>query len=404
MRRERYADYMRAYELRDRMTAYERAYATGHYFAITGEYEKAVEAMEAYHDLYPEDPRPLNILGLRYARLRDFAHSEEMFLQLSESFLTPPSYVRNGVFRAQVNQGKYEEAEETLRRWREAMPEDRALFGNRVSYAGARWDYGTLQAYLDFLSSLGPSERAAASWGLSALAAVQGKVDRAEQHFQGVGADELSRLSWLPYLRLALLGDTVGAIDTVEAVLDRSPLDSLAPDGRPYLDLAGFYARAGRPESARGLLAEYDTVIREFIDPTEREHRRGLDGVIALAEGRPEQAIPHLRLAHERVLDSPISYLPELAMAFQQAGEPDSALVQYERYLDTPYLDRFGDDSFWLATVYERLAGLYEERGDVEEAVEYYGKLVELWRDCDPELRPRVEAAERAIVRLRGGP
>ena len=403
MRRERYADYMRAYELRDRMTAYGRAYATGHYFAITGEYEKAVEALDVYHDLYPDDSSPLNILGYRYFRLRDFAHSEEMFLQLSESFLTPPPYVWNGIFRAQVNQGKYEEAEETLRRWDEAMPEDPVLFGNHVSYAGARRDFGTVQAYLDLAATLGSSERASASGGLSAVAAVQGKVDEAEQHFQRVETTELGRLSWLPYLRLLLLGDTVGAIGMVEAVLDRSPLHSLAPDGLPYLDLARFYARAGRTGSARELLAEYDTGIREFIDPGEAEHRRGVEGVVALAEGRTEEAIRDLRIAHERVLDSPIFYLPELGMAYEQAAEPDSALVQYERYLDTPYLNRYKDDPFWLAIVYERLAALYEDRGEVDEAIEYHGKLVDLWKDCDPELRPRVEAAEGAMERFQGG-
>ena len=33
-------------------------------------------------------------------------------------------------------------------------------------------------------------------------------------------------------------------------------------------------------------------------------------------------------------------------------------------------------------------------------AINYYGKLVELWKDADPELQPRVEAARRAISAL----
>jgi hypothetical protein len=50
--------------------------------------------------------------------------------------------------------------------------------------------------------------------------------------------------------------------------------------------------------------------------------------------------------------------------------------------------------------VYERLGALYEQRGDTANAILNYGKLVDLWRDADPELQPRVEAAGRAIQTL----
>jgi hypothetical protein len=56
--------------------------------------------------------------------------------------------------------------------------------------------------------------------------------------------------------------------------------------------------------------------------------------------------------------------------------------------------------SRYLASVYERLGDLYEQRGDTAKAVYYYGKLVDLWKDADPELQPRVEAARRAIEAL----
>ncbi len=42
----------------------------------------------------------------------------------------------------------------------------------------------------------------------------------------------------------------------------------------------------------------------------------------------------------------------------------------------------------------------FEQRGNTERAIYYYGKLVELWKDADPELQPRVEAARRAIAAL----
>ncbi len=54
----------------------------------------------------------------------------------------------------------------------------------------------------------------------------------------------------------------------------------------------------------------------------------------------------------------------------------------------------------FLGLAYERLGALYEDRGDREKAIRHYSRLVELWSDCDPELRPRVERAVGAIEAL----
>ena len=82
----------------------------------------------------------------------------------------------------------------------------------------------------------------------------------------------------------------------------------------------------------------------------------------------------------------------------------------YELYLTTNWDRRIlkggfhlpdqGGGSYWLPVVYERLGDLYEQRSDTAKATYYYGKLVDLWKDADPVLQPRVEAARRAIEAL----
>jgi hypothetical protein len=55
--------------------------------------------------------------------------------------------------------------------------------------------------------------------------------------------------------------------------------------------------------------------------------------------------------------------------------------------------------------LFERLAQLYDEAGDVENAALYYARFVELWAGADAELQPRVEAARARlaeIIRERG--
>jgi hypothetical protein len=57
---------------------------------------------------------------------------------------------------------------------------------------------------------------------------------------------------------------------------------------------------------------------------------------------------------------------------------------------------------FWQPAVLERLAQLHDERGNTAKAAEYYARFVELWRDADPELQPRVTAAQQRLQLLVG--
>ena len=65
-----------------------------------------------------------------------------------------------------------------------------------------------------------------------------------------------------------------------------------------------------------------------------------------------------------------------------------------------PDLYRLYVDSRHLGPILERLGFLHEQRGDAARALYYYSKLLELWKDADPELQPRLAAARRAIEAL----
>ena len=66
-------------------------------------------------------------------------------------------------------------------------------------------------------------------------------------------------------------------------------------------------------------------------------------------------------------------------------------MAVYERFLGEPYFwsDELHAALHCLPSVYERLGALYEQRGDAAKAIHYYGKLIELRKDGDPELQPR---------------
>ena len=149
------------------------------------------------------------------------------------------------------------------------------------------------------------------------------------------------------------------------------------------------------------LLAEYETIdpaLRRADEPWLHAAR----GAVQVAAGAYEEAISEIRQWDEARAWCATCPAPELARAYDLAGEADSAIAIYERYLTTPSLQAAVADEFNRGPAYERLGALYEARGDVESAIYYYGKLVEFWADADPELQPRVEAARRAIASLSG--
>ena len=52
--------------------------------------------------------------------------------------------------------------------------------------------------------------------------------------------------------------------------------------------------------------------------------------------------------------------------------------------------------TYW-PVAYLYLGQAYEQLGDLEKAAEYYTQFVELWKDADPELQPRVQSARQRL-------
>jgi eukaryotic-like serine/threonine-protein kinase len=75
----------------------------------------------------------------------------------------------------------------------------------------------------------------------------------------------------------------------------------------------------------------------------------------------------------------------------------------YERYIATPHWLRLAPplDPSLLAGMHKRLGELYEGKGDRQKALDHYVKFVELWKNADPELQPKVGEVKRRLARLR---
>jgi hypothetical protein len=74
---------------------------------------------------------------------------------------------------------------------------------------------------------------------------------------------------------------------------------------------------------------------------------------------------------------------------------PDSALAEYEAYRAKGIgaRTRVGPDLALGARRSEQIAQMYDARGDTAKAIEHYRDFIDLWKDADPVLQPRVKAA-----------
>ena len=168
--------------------------------------------------------------------------------------------------------------------------------------------------------------------------------------------------------------------------------------------LATGYALAGDLERAREPLLRLDAVIGSgAVAPM--GVGEGVRGIIALQEGRADDAIEHLEQARADgygLLRWDMGLL--IGDAYVAAGRTEEAAALYDS-LTSSYRLNFTDNGMYgpvRPIAHERAASTYLTLGDTAKAVAHLTAFTELWRDADPELQPRVESALRLLSRLAG--
>jgi tetratricopeptide (TPR) repeat protein len=395
---------------RERLTDRESYLAEAAYYDIvTNDRERAIAAYRTLLETYPTDITALNNLGILYFLRRDFEGAEQLYQRALEQDSFSVIFWTNSVV-VQAAQGRWSDAEATLQGMAVTLPGHPRLGDYRASLASARGSYDEAETHLLALREEQKGNlywRSVTSSALASIARTRGQLAVAEGYLRdeaevnterGLPATVISGAVERAWLDVWFRGEPARGLQIVEAALERQPLSGIPALDRPYLGLAWLYAWAGQADRAKDLLdafeAEIDPAIREGMD-----FQHAVRGTIALAEGRANDAIAHFQRWDAR-MPCPVCASVSLGTAYDAAGIPDSVLAIYERYSTTPWLFRSGPDSFTLPIAYERLANLYEQRGDRQKAIHYYGKLVELLKDADPELQPRVEAARRAMEAL----
>jgi serine/threonine-protein kinase len=412
--------YNAAMQRLDRLTDRERHFTLGDYYlAVKPDLPRAATAYEAILEDYPNDREALNHLGHVYVGLGRLSQAQSLYQRaVAIDSLYVSGY--NNLIVTQITLKNWDQAQTTYEHAIRQLPDVPGLRELGIRLAERSGDYATARARAQELVELfgaDPGWRSEADRHLAIIAAVRGQLMEAERHLHEAISARLkagrtnyyfAEVILLASLTAAVAGEPSRAVSELDGALAQHPLRFLQPVDRPYLDLATAFARAGRVDRARALLAEYDQVR----DPRWRgggilgtDYRRAALalswGHIAMAERRWPAAIARFQAAVAEGA-TPALGLPELGRAYDLTGEIDSAIALYERYLNAPDVfdespsntDR-GTLAIELAGIYRRLGELYRQRGESGKARAYSTRFVELWKDCDPELRPQVIQARQ---------
>jgi tetratricopeptide (TPR) repeat protein/predicted Ser/Thr protein kinase len=406
----------KAFQYRDRLPRTERYLTEAYYYSqAESDRERAAAAYRSLLEIDPENGTALNNLALFYNQTRRYREAEELARRAIQVGDVTVYY--NNALNAQMGQGKYAAAESTLARFAMRMPGALGVWLGRSDLAAARGDFATAAAYVDSLlgRDRSPVWRAAGHSRLAYAALARGKLTDAERHTReamaanqarGVPGEYINGALVIAQVHLLHRDDPARALREIDAALARHPLSTMPASDRPYTALADAYARAGRVDLARRTVAEYEREVEEALRRADVGVNRAA-GSIALAEGRWQEAVVAFRSLREEGLGALVG-LPELAEAYDRAGNVDSAVAHYGALVNTPLAGsgtlaaQQGVRAMFLARTYKRMGELYEQRGDREKALESYGKLVDLWKEADPELQPVVTEVKQRMARLAG--
>src|SRR3989441_1231856 len=398
-----------AFRHRDRLTAFERDLAEAYYYTrVDYDPAKTEAAYRAALEQQPENGVALNNLALVFNGLRRFSEAESLAVRGLAIAPTQWALYVNAM-QAQIGQGKYADAARTLASLAQRAPGHPLRPFLRAFLATAQRQYDSAEVETRALAQTArdPTWQSGAPGTLAALNLVRGRLTVAEAHLRRAMTFDEQRGVPGKYVEdaIGLAGMDVHyrnapdpARPEVEEALRRHPLAAIPAEDRPYLGLAWLYADAGQPDRARQLLAEYEAAVPEGVRRGQ-PFRHGAAAQIAFAEGRIQDAIRGYRTWYDEDGCS-VCGLFLLGRAYERAGERDSALAVYERAVTTPGYTRAFEEEVTLGPTYRRLGEMYEERGQLDKAREYYGRFVDLWKNADAELQPIVRQIRGRLMRL----
>jgi tetratricopeptide (TPR) repeat protein len=410
--------YEAAYRHRHRTSPRERAFIEATYFSSTGPNRDRAKGILAYEEMLRlgDSARAANNLAIRLTTRREFARAETLYrasarLRPDLQRLSLPNLLVPLVF-----QKKFAEAESVLAIARPRFPQNASVRRTPINLLYLKGDLTAYRKAVDSVRTHGDSlDR---DWGqrrYAELLLLDGRVKEFTRLWRELAdrdltnpRDRVAQAIDIPaFARMDLLEDRKGPVQELDAALAAAQAAGVPPGEWPYFGIIDFYTLADEPRRARHWLNRYDAEVTDtFLLRLQRPGRLRVEGEVLLAEGKYAEAIANIRRS-EVLPDGPVGNclicLPMfLSFAFEKAGMPDSMIFYMEQTLAAYDPDKMTDvrDPIIIPLFNRRLGESYEARGNRTKAVEHYRKVIDVWKNADPELQVAVNELKARVRRL----
>ena len=397
----------KAFELSDRLPEAERYQTRATYYSRVDPL-KAIPEYEAMHRVRPNVSTPLNNLGVLEWEYRRW-ESAERHLREGARIDSVTAFAGANLVQTLLQEGKTAAADSAMTVQRRRFPTHTMTLGAYSSGLQSRQEFDSMTTFIaDLLTrdDVDPGIVVAAApyladgyrvlGRLEEGARIDARIAEAGSRVDNSGADRPYQLSIAGMVDAWYRNDRPAAIRKIDQAAAES--EKIPEANRPYDFIAIAYAMAGQAAKAKAAVAAL--AQRPLVRPSDVQRLKLAEAVVAFSEKRYDDGIRAARLADTSACTA--CALPVLAMNYDMAGQSDSAIAVYQRYVRSGGIfGRSFIDGMMVTGSYKRLGELLEAKGDTKGALENYEQVLRLWKNADPELQPKVSEVRKRVERLR---
>jgi tetratricopeptide (TPR) repeat protein len=399
-----------AYRHRERLAGTERTWTEASYFGtVTYEDSRAIQAYRSIIEADSLDSRAMNNLALILVRSGRLKAADSILLQSARIDSTRASPLTNRV-EVLIALNELDRADSLMNVVKRQFRYDVAIGLIELELRYRQEGVAGAERILPLILATSPEDprvRGLVAEVRGNMAAIRGAVREAFRHYQTARREALRSGDLRSYynvlfnhgfIQTVILRNPDQSITMMEEELRDHPFTALDEVERPYLGYGYNYAMAGQFSRARAMLAQFEQLPPD-LKRRDEPFRLSVRAMIALGEGDFDQAMDFLD-QNTRKDDCPSCVRAERGLIWDRSGNADSAIAEYEGFLSQPDISRPWSDQYFLPGILHRLGQLHDDKGSREKALDYYGRFVDLWKDADRELQPRVAEARQRIAAL----
>ena len=381
----------KAYELRDRVSERERLYISEKYYNyVTGEFDKAVETLQTWSKLYPNDFVPHNNLSLNYKLMG--RHEDALRESLEAARLSPNSTTaRINVVSNFVALGRFDEAEQSVAEIQKINPDMQYVHATLYYLGFIRGDQAVMDREIQWAKGKPEEADFTALQGAHAMYLGRAKqseefAKRAIELFKQQNRNENAANVLLNLAgNMAILGKCEQAKNNANAALS-----SFRAGEFTIASAATIFGACNDPNRAQTLLdqaraaAPTNSFLTLIAEPTIR-------ALIEKSRGNTAGAIQFLDSVRTYDMGQGTGLGNNYArgMLYLEQRRGTEAAAEFKKIVDSRGIDGF---SPFHALAYVGLARASVLNGDNAAARKAYQDFFALWKDADADLPVLIEA------------